>query len=209
MFTGTQRKQRRAFSLVEALLATVIVAILVVAALGTFGAIAKSRFIRAERQQAFALASQFMAEILQARFASGSNNAGQDGGETPGNTRQFDDVDDYNGFSSLVLRNRDGNKLTGLDDWRVSTTVTYVDPLDPAVASVSATSLKRIAVTVRSPRGASVTVYGLRSSGGLYEQSPISDTTLVTWAGLQMKVGANGSTLHAAAHPINLSSSQP
>src|SRR5687768_13447728 len=84
VFRGGPRRAR-GFTLVESLMAVLIVSGVLVASLGTFGAIGRARQMQVERAQAMGLAERVMAEIVQCRFEepSGSTTTlGPDAGET-------------------------------------------------------------------------------------------------------------------------------
>src|SRR4051794_6834828 len=103
-FTRTTSSRRRpaGFTLVEALMSVVIVSTVLVAALGTVGAIGRTRQAQVERAAAAQWANQVMAEILQCYYQepSGAGPLGPDTGE---NSRaQFDDVDDWDKWDSTA-----------------------------------------------------------------------------------------------------------
>jgi MSHA pilin protein MshD len=212
--TSQSRRRRprggggRAFTLVESVIAVLIVSTVLVAALRTFGSLARARLIQTDRTLAYGLADDLLAEVMQCRFTEpgGGTTLGPDAGEMRGT---YDDVDDYDGLSQTPPQLRDGTALTEFTGWTRSVSVTFVNPDAPDVAASPADSqLKRIIVTVKSPRGVSVTLRGLRSSDGPYEQAPTATTNYLTGVGVSARVGTFGKSAYGAARPLNVQQSQ-
>jgi MSHA pilin protein MshD len=199
------------FTLVESLICVLIVSGLLVASLGTFGAIGRARQNQVDRTLGFALADQMLDEVTQCYFKDpdvATTSLGPDAGET---TRaQYDDVDDYDGLSQTPPQLRDGTVLTEYAGWTRSVSVICVKPDAPDVAINAGDPqvLKRITVTVKSPRGTTITLRGLRSSDGAYEQLPTATTNYLTWAGVSARVGDLGKTAYGGARPLNIQQSQ-
>ncbi|OHB74407.1 MAG: hypothetical protein A2Z25_19765 [Planctomycetes bacterium RBG_16_55_9] len=57
-------------------------------------------------------------------------------------------MDDYHGWSSSPPTNKDGTAIPGLDEWRRSVTVEWVNPLNVSQVQGSESSAKRVTVTV-------------------------------------------------------------
>jgi MSHA pilin protein MshD len=212
--TGTTTSQARhrggGFTLVESLICVLIVSGVLVAALGTFGAIGKARLTQTDRALAFGLADQLLDEIMQCYFKepSGGTTLGPDGGET--SRALYDDVDDYDSLSNSPPQQRDGTAMTDYTGWTRSVRVVCVQPGQPNTASNAADPqvLKKITVTVKSPRGVSVSLSGLRSSDGVYEQAPSATTNYLTWVGVSGRAGDMGKTVNGGARPLNIQTSQ-
>jgi MSHA pilin protein MshD len=182
--------RRSALTLIEAMLSIVIVATVIVMAMNTFGSLANSRQISANRFIANGLARQLMGEILQCYYAdpNGGTTLGPDSGET---TRSlYDDVDDYNGWSESPPQSHDGNVLPGFTGWKRQVAVAYIDPSTMATTAQDL-GVKRVTVTVTDPLGAVTTVVGIRSSNGVYDQKPASATTAYRWVGVLIQSGSN------------------
>jgi MSHA pilin protein MshD len=201
----------RGFTLVESLISVLIVSGVLVGALGAFGAIGRARQNQVDRTLGYALADQLLAEIMQCYFKdpeTAGTSIGPDSGEA---TRaQYDDVDDYDGLSTTPPTLRDGTSLTEYAGWTRSVSVICVKPdaPDTAINVGDAQVLKRITVTVKSPRGVTITLRGLRSSDGAYEQLPTATTNYLTWTGVSARVGDLGKTVYGAGRPLNVQTSQ-
>jgi len=194
------------FTLVEAVIASVIVGVMVVAALNTLGASARARRIQATRSQGPALAGELMAEILQAPYSDpdGSPRFGPEGSERARPRSRYDDVDDYHNWSASPPQLKDRTVLKDLAGWRREVTVAYANPDNPAANVGSDQGLKRITVTVTDPSGKQASVVAIRSDVGAYDQ-PAGPTASVGWVGVTIQIGGEpGAAVIAGTHCLNL-----
>lgn len=195
--------RRGGFTLVEALMSVVIVSGVLVAALGTFGAIAKGRQVQVDRAAAAYLAQQVVAEVVQCyyRDPQGGTGLGSDAGESARTT--LDDVDDYENLTMDPPTLRDGSAMPGYAGWKVKVRVHYADLADPDAQSAIDTGLKCIRVSVTTSLNTQLEVLALRAADGTYEQAPYETKTYVTAANVSAKVGQVARTIHGGAHPLN------
>ena len=196
--TRRQTRTRRALSLVEVVASTLIVGIMVVGALNTLGSVYKTRALNAPRLVGPGLAHELMNEVLAMPYmdseAAGST-LGFDTGETNATRADFDDVDDYHGWYRLGAQAKDGTALPGYETWARQVTVYWADPMTGAPGSIE-TGLKRITVTVTSPRGDVTELIALRHKDGALEQNSGTDMTAVTWVGAELRLGNSGEITH-------------
>ncbi|MDY6913941.1 MAG: prepilin-type N-terminal cleavage/methylation domain-containing protein [Planctomycetota bacterium] len=98
MITVAQ-KRSRAFTLLESLLAVVVLAMAVTAIIMPFTAAATNQQVDARRSLAVGLAQEIMEEILTKPFhdPQGSSSLGPEIGET--SRTLFDNIDDYHGYT--------------------------------------------------------------------------------------------------------------
>jgi len=139
---------RKAFTLVEAVASSLVVSIMFVAAMSTVGASRLSQYKTSLASRGQLLAEALVAEILQQNYKepTGQPAFGCESGES---TRaDFDDVDDYHGWSSTPPVYKDGTQIPGFAGWRQTVTVQWVDPMDPTQVKPYETSAKRITVTI-------------------------------------------------------------
>lgn len=204
-------RHARGFTLIESLMAILIVSGVLVASLGTFGAIGKARQNQVDRTTGYALANRLLAEIMQCYFADPETPdalLGVDAGE--GLRAAYDDVDDYDGYETTLPALRNGTPLAGYAGWKEKVEVIYVRSGDPGLSINGGDPqvLKRINVTVTSPIGTVVKLSGLRAKRGLNEQTPTSTINYLTFTGVSARVGDRGKTVYGGSRPLNVTTSQ-
>ena len=172
--------RRRAFSMIETVLSIVLVGGLFIAALTTAGSTAAARRFQTNRNEGLLLAQDLMAEILQQAYEepSGSvsilgidltNLLGLDSGEllSNGNRSNYDDVDDYNGWSGAP-QTKQGTPIAWASAYSISVTVVPVQLSKPKLTSTIETGLKRIIVVVtrNNKEVARLSAYRSKNWGG-------------------------------------------
>lgn len=143
-------RRRSAFTLVESVIALVIVSVMLVAALNTVGTSRLSQYKTSSLTQGRLLAESLLAEILTQSYADPNGAAvfGLEVGESGDSRAGFDDVDDYHKWSSSPPTEKNGDKMSAWAGWRRTVTVEWVDPADPAATKSAETQAKRVTVNV-------------------------------------------------------------
>ncbi|MEQ8770659.1 MAG: hypothetical protein RIB60_09130 [Phycisphaerales bacterium] len=154
---GRRRAWRRGLTMVEAVISTLLVAGLMVAAMDAVGAsvVTREKIVQETRGQ------QLADSMLQAisNFAYTDPDGGLDlgvikiesGEETGAGWGRFDDVDDFDGWSASPPQARDGSALPGYSKrWTRSVEVALVrrDSLDDIGLLSGGEGVKRIVVSV-------------------------------------------------------------
>lgn len=147
--TRSRYASQHGLTIIESVLATVILGISIVAGLKAAAVAAATNRAAAQR----IIASQLAADLIQTITTrpykqAGTSTIGKDGtAETnPGN---FNDVDDYNGWTETPPKDyTHGKQLTGLAGWTRSVVVIWIEPSDLNLASTTDKGLKRIHVSV-------------------------------------------------------------
>lgn len=196
---------RRGFTIVEATMSVVIVGVMLVASTGVFGNIAKMRAHQTESRLAYLLARQLMAEIMQCPFGESAGSLGPPSGQGRG---AFDVVDAYAGYAASPPVSKAGVPLADYANWRQAVDVVYANIANPSGAPAAASTLKRVTVTLTAPTGRPYVLQGLRSKFGPYEIEPSVKTTYVTGVTVSVQGPTPGKTVHAGAHPLNVTTSQ-
>lgn len=157
------------FTLVEAVISLIIVATMFVAALNTVGTSRFSQHKSSLSSRGRLLAESLMTEILRLDYLDpdGQSVFGLESGESAGTRADFDDVDDYHGWSSSPPVEKDGTLIPGLTGWKRSVTVEWVGPLDVTQVRVTETNVKRVTVAISYDGVPVVSLIGIRSSYGL------------------------------------------
>ena len=156
---------RPAFSLVEAVVSTVIVACLFVAAMSTVAASKKAELSVSSRLCGQQLALDLMNEILQQAYADPLYplGFGLDPNESTTSRALWDDVDDYNGWTESPPQTKNGVPMAGLQGWSRSVVVEWADPVTLNATTTANTGIKRITVTVKRGDMTAASIVALRT----------------------------------------------
>ena len=152
---------RRAFTLIEAALATLVVGVVLVASLNAVGANAKQRAALRDQSVAIGIAEARIAAIVALAYAdpdTPSAPLGTDAGEV--SMADWDDVDDAHDPFSI--------QPSSARDWTWLTTVEWVELSasgQPGDVSLTDTGLKRIKVSVMSGQRVLAMRWAYRSRG--------------------------------------------
>jgi type II secretory pathway pseudopilin PulG len=154
--------------MIEATLSTVIVGLMLVAALRAVGAARMGEIQEIHRQQGLNLAQQLMNEILRQHYedpeyGSGSFGLGADESGT-GDRSMYDDVDDYHGWSASPPQYREGTVIDGTENWTREVEVSWVQPDDLGTDTGNDQGMKRIEVRALYDGAEIVHLQALRSS---------------------------------------------
>jgi type II secretory pathway pseudopilin PulG len=138
-----------AFTIIEAVISTIIVAAMLVAALNTVGASRLTQHKASVANRGRLLAESLMAEILRRDYQDPYKPVvfGPEADESTTTRADFDDVDDYHNWSSSPPIAEDGTALANATGWRRSVTVEWVVPKEPSQAAASESYAKRVTVT--------------------------------------------------------------
>jgi len=139
-----------AFTIVEAMISTVIVGIMFVAALNTVGASQLTQHKASLVCRSQQLAESLMSEILRQSYKDpdGTPVFGRESNESATPRMSWDDVDDYDGLSESPPATKDGTALTNATGWNRTVKVEWVDAGNPAQVQTVETGVKRVIVTV-------------------------------------------------------------
>lgn len=155
------------FTIIETALSTVVIGLMLVAALQTVGASKLAQHRNADRARAVHLASLLLAEITAQAYEEPDvvKLFGPEPAELlPGNRSLYDDVDDYEGLSETPPRDRAGVAVTGFSGWTLTVKVQWVSPTNPATPSLIETGAKLITVTAIKNSIPYVRLHSIRTS---------------------------------------------
>ena len=155
-------------SLVELVVAIVVVGVVASAALGVLGRHLLGSTDPMMMQQALAVARGLLDEVLAQGTDTTDPDGGADGfgpeaGEARGSaTSPFDHVNDYHGYTmSAGIVAFDGTPVAGLENFGAT-----VQVVAQSIAGVPASSGYWVTVTVTAPGGASIVLEGFRARLG-------------------------------------------
>jgi MSHA pilin protein MshD len=146
----TTSSRCRGLTLVEAVMACLVVSILMVSAMRAAGMVARYQFATSDRARARFLAGQMMTDVLSYPYQDPLVTPvfGIETGEVATNKTTFDDVDDFNGWNESPPQDRDGNAMTELAGWKRYVSVAWVTSANVSTVSATETGIKRVTVTV-------------------------------------------------------------
>jgi MSHA pilin protein MshD len=156
---------RRAFTLVEAAVSCIIIAVMLSAALATSGA-ARAREQKAiDRQRGLFLAQSLMSEILDKVYVDPGALPlfGPEAAEVGHARSTFNDVDDFDHLNDSPPKDSAGAAILGYTRWARTVSVQWVTPGNLNTASLTETNLKKITVTVTKNGVPVVELNALRS----------------------------------------------
>ncbi len=149
------RARQRGVTLVELVVAIVIVSIAAVAVIGAISWTMQRGAESMVRQQAVAIAEAYLEEIMLQPIAVPT------GATTTGLSRgSFNDEDEYNGLSNTGAYDQYGNAIASLSGYNVSVSVAQTT----ALTGITAANARQITVTVADPNGATVVLTGYRAN---------------------------------------------
>ena len=177
MNTPRSEFERLGFSTIETVMATALVGLLLVVSLNSAAFVVEATDRESEYEQASQIASILLSEIQAMPFqdpTDGSATLGLETDETSLPRADWDDCDDYNGWSSSAITTLAGPAVDEAAGWAVSVSVAFCLESDPTTTSLSETQLKQIELQLTSPSSRTFIMYGLRSATGplLDAQSP-------------------------------------
>lgn len=137
-------KKQKGSTLIEIVIAMVIIAIAVVAVLASYRITVINSPSAMTRKQATLIAENLMDEVLNKNFTKPTN--GFAGPYSVANRAQFDTVTDYNNFSMTGIYNMDGVAIPELASYSASITVA-----NSALSAISSSDSMLVTITVTGP----------------------------------------------------------
>jgi len=173
---------RNGLTIAEVAISSLLVGLLVVASLRASGGVIRVWTAASDEYQSALLVDQLMAEILQNGYEEPDDTPifGLESGEAGGRRVMWDDLDDFDVWTSSPPTSPDGTVLSGFSGWTRAVTVRLAALSDPALTPGRDEGLKLIQVTVTAPSGETIVRQALRSRWGHFDQQPLVDVTWVT-----------------------------
>lgn len=155
-----QRPGQRGLTLIELIVFIIVVSVGLTGVLSVFDLVVRNSADPLVNKQAMAVADAMMEEILLKDFANPSGGWTASGPLTPADRPNFDNVGDYNGYSSGIYSLADtSTSISGLSDYAVA--VTVAAPTAP-IGGVAVTDILQITVNVTYGAGDLFSLTGYR-----------------------------------------------
>ncbi len=155
---------RRAFSMIEGVLSTVVVGVMMVAAVRVVAASRIMQYKNAARVQGCLLAESLLAEITTRPYEDADAPIfGREPGEGGTTRAALDDVDDFHGWVENPPREEDGTPVPGLEGWAREVRVERVAPANLTGNAAAETGAKRITVKVTHAGATAGTLVAVRT----------------------------------------------
>lgn len=142
-------QSRRAFSIIEIVVAMLVVSSMLVASLYAVGASRLTLKRGSDTAVAAALADDLLGFIYRLPYQSPSGSIlGIELGNLLADKTTLDDVDDFDGYREQPPLYANGTAMPGMTAWERRVSVVWVNANNPSVTSASETGVKRITVAV-------------------------------------------------------------
>lgn len=144
-------RRPRGFTLVEMIIAMVIIGVGLAGVLTAFDTTVRSSADPMIRKQMLAVAEEMMEEILLKPYAvtgTAPSNALAACGDAGAVRKAFDDVSDYHGYQTTGVCDIDGDVVPGLADYNVSVTVVANAAVAVDLTGLPIGAVRTITVTV-------------------------------------------------------------
>lgn len=199
-------RERNGLSIVEVVISTLLVGMVVVGSLSMLGASVRSHEYSSDMAKGPLLAEAMLAEVMSMPYydpdsGSGSNNTNS--GELSVTRADFDDVGDYDDWTTSTVQDKQGNPIPQYSGWSREVQVDWGNQITAGKWSFWDTGAKRILVTVTSPSGVSITRLGWRARDGALEQAPLTDMTAISLIETSLTLGPGSSTASGATNLLN------
>lgn len=146
--------RQRGVTLVELVIAIVVISVSITAVMGLLGSISISSAAPMLRTQSTSIAAAYLDEVLAKPFQD------PDGIDNEVTRTTFDDVDDYNTYTDVGVRNQTDTAVAGLNQYTARVDV-FAIALGAGANNIPAL---RVQVTVTDPSGARTVISGYRTN---------------------------------------------
>ncbi len=160
---------RHGFSLIELIIAIVIIGTAVVGIMSAMSFLSARSADPAIQEQALLIGEAYLEEVLLKPFLDPAGAANVCPAPEAGGRSAYDNVCDYNGLTNVGARDQFNNPVSGLETYTVTVTVTgdAAVTLGPAASQINNTDklrVLRVDVRVQGPGATDMTLTGYRTN---------------------------------------------
>ena len=156
--------------MIEVTVSMVIIGGILLTSMNMVGAVGQTSRSMTDRTTGHLLAEQLMTEILVQAYEDPDEPPGSFGMEdieaATKDRTYYDDVDDYDRWSSEPPEYQDGTAVDGYPDFTRTVRVYWVQPTDTTLIAGANTGIKRITVTVKHRSLTLAELHALRADTG-------------------------------------------
>lgn len=154
------------FSMAETVVCVVVLGLVLTAAMRVSSAATMNQLKTSERAVGLMLAEGLLAEVATRDYADPGTQSlfGREAGEQAATKQDFNDVDDFNGWSESPPQDRSGTVLTGMTGWTRQVAVAWVEVPNVSLVSSIETGAKRVTVTVSKDGRQVVSAVAIRTN---------------------------------------------
>ncbi len=158
-------RYRRAFSLVEAVISTLIVAGLLVASLSVVSQGAKVRLSNQMRLDGLRYAEILLAKVQALPYDDPNDTPllGVEVGDVTATPATYDDMDDFDGYQESPPTDASWQAIPVASRWKLTVTVAYVDPSASYAVVATDKGVKKVTVTASSGGKPYATLWTIRT----------------------------------------------
>ncbi len=138
---------RRAFSMVEVAISSLVLGLMMASALNATGLSARIRGGQTAKSRALIICTELMSEMRAAPLPADPTTL--PASATPGSRSSYDDLFDFAHYMAAPPVNASGVVIPGAEGWWVRVVMAWVEPDDLGRTSVPYTGVLRVHVSVR------------------------------------------------------------
>lgn len=152
--------RRRGVTLIEVMVSILLVSTVLLISVNASATLLSNRTQQQTSNHSALLTAQILDEVSAMDFRDRVDPVfGVEADEIANDRTTFDDVDDYNGYTSAPPTHRDGSVISGYNGWSIAVTVVPADPVAGGLITTSASEsspLRVIGVVCTTPQGTTI-----------------------------------------------------
>ena len=157
---GSLLRRRCGLSLLEVVISLILVSTIMLVSITASANLLRSRVESLQSVDGHELAFQMLDEVTSVAFEDADSDRvfGRESSETSTTRSDFDDVDDYHGYTVSPPTHRSGAAIAGWESWSVSIAVSRAQAVSAGIVASNSDDapLRLVTVTCTSPSGSTL-----------------------------------------------------